>query len=118
MPGIPPIITDERPWGNFRQFCHNEKVTVKIITVMPGQKLSVQRHEHRDELWVALEVGLRADINGWRTSMLPEQEVWIPRGAVHTVENRSGGPARFLEVAFGDFDENDIERLEDIYGRK
>lgn len=111
------IVMDERPWGNFRQFAHNQQVTVKIITVKPLQKLSVQRHQQRDEMWVALDDGLVATIGGEVIGMIPSQEIWIPRGTVHTVECRNHLPSRFLEVAFGHFDEQDIERLEDKYGR-
>ena len=46
------VIEDTRPWGRFEQFTHNEVSTVKLITVAPGQRLSLQVHEHRDELWV------------------------------------------------------------------
>ena len=47
-------IVDFRPWGKFTQYTHNQETTVKIIEVAPQQKLSVQRHQKRDELWVAL----------------------------------------------------------------
>lgn len=111
------IIVDHRPWGDFRQFCHNQEVTVKIISVKPLQKLSVQRHKLRDEMWIALDEGLVATVDGETISMVPNKELWIPRGVVHTVECRNHLPSRFLEVAFGYFDEQDIERLEDKYGR-
>lgn len=111
-------ISDERPWGRFTQFCHNQKVTVKIIEVEPWQKLSVQRHQHRDELWVGLDEGLLATVGGKTELLTFHKEVWIPRGTIHTIENRNYMRSRFLEVAFGDFDENDIERLEDKYGRE
>jgi len=113
----PPVITDVRPWGNFKQFCHNEQVTVKIITVSPGQKLSVQRHQHRDELWIILDKNLLATISGGSVTSVPGREIWIPRGEIHTIENCGNLPGRFLEVAFGEFDEQDIERLEDKYNR-
>jgi mannose-6-phosphate isomerase len=87
------IEQDERPWGGFRQFAHNALCTVKILTVVDGQLLSLQSHRHRDELWVV-----------------------IPRGARHRVGS-VGGTARILEISFGEFDEDDIERYEDVYGR-
>lgn len=111
-------IEDIRPWGLFRQYTHNEFTTVKIIEVKPQGKLSVQRHKYRDELWIALDEGLLATVDGNSYPMSTNKEIWIPRGAIHTVENRSLMSARFLEIAFGNFDENDIERLEDIYGRE
>ena len=51
----PVVITDQRPWGSFERFTLNEPSTVKLIYVRPGDRLSLQRHEHRDELWVALD---------------------------------------------------------------
>jgi mannose-6-phosphate isomerase len=110
------IVDDERPWGRFRRYTHNEPTTVKLITVEPGQELSLQRHQHRDELWVILDPGLRVRVGDTTTVAVAGDEFLIPRGTSHRV---TGGerPARFLEVAFGRFDEDDIERLEDRYGR-
>src|SRR5258706_508284 len=53
----PVVITDQRPWGSFERFTLNESSTVKLIYVQPGERLSLQRHESRDELWVALDPG-------------------------------------------------------------
>ncbi len=110
------IMTVEKPWGNFRQFSLNEQSTVKILTVAPGQLLSAQKHENRDELWVTLDAGLRVEL---------DDEVFHPEvGEVFVIMRKtkhrlgSDGPeGRMLEVSYGDFDENDIERFDDIYGR-
>jgi len=106
-----------RPWGKFQQYTENETTTVKIITVEPGQKLSVQRHKKRDELWIALDEGLVTHLNGEQRVFHPGTEFYIPKNSTHSIENEFTKPARFLEIAFGHFDENDIERLEDKYGR-
>ena len=110
-------LVDQRPWGNFTQYTHNQDSTVKIIEVLPGNKLSTQRHSLRDEFWVALDSGLVAYIDGDKLSLSTGQEVWIPRGTIHSMENVGDTAARFLEIAFGNFNELDIERLEDLYGR-
>jgi mannose-6-phosphate isomerase len=112
----PDVLVDERPWGNFRQYTLNEPSTVKIITVTAGESLSLQRHEHRDELWVVLDDGLLIEVDGTTTEAGAGDEFFVPRGAVHRVAGGDTG-GRFLEVAFGRFDEQDIERLEDRYGR-
>ncbi|MEU5883233.1 phosphomannose isomerase type II C-terminal cupin domain [Spirillospora sp. NPDC047279] len=110
------IVTDERPWGRFERFTLNEASTVKIIHVAPGQRLSLQRHRHRDELWVALDAGAVFEVAGRRIEPEVGERVLIRAGDTHRMG--SAGPAvRVLEVAFGDFDEDDIERLEDAYGR-
>ena len=57
------IYEEKRPWGGFRRYTHNELSTVKVITVKPGEVLSLQYHHHRDELWVALDPGLRVTMD-------------------------------------------------------
>lgn len=114
-PAAPDVIEDRRPWGKFRQYAFNQPCTVKIITVAPGGTLSLQRHEHRDELWVVLDPGVRVEANGQLGELDPGTEVFVPRGTVHRLSSDRGG--RILEVAFGQFDEGDIERLEDVYDR-
>lgn len=110
------VVHDDRPWGGFDRFTLNETSTVKIITVAAGQRLSLQRHRHRDELWVALDPGLVFEIDGVRTEPEAGDRVLIRAGQTHRLA--SAGPrGRILEIAFGHFDEDDIERLEDAYGR-
>jgi mannose-1-phosphate guanylyltransferase/mannose-6-phosphate isomerase len=108
---------DTRPWGKFEQFTWNEKTTVKIITVNPGQQLSIQRHQKRSEFWVALDDGLITYLEGeWRV-LHKGGTFHIAANKIHSIRNEYKTPARFLEIAFGHFDEDDIERLEDKYGR-
>lgn len=110
------IVQDDRPWGGFRQFAQNTQCTVKVLTVADGQLLSLQSHRHRDELWVVLDPGLEIEIDGVKHRANPGDEFVIPRGARHRVGS-VGGTARVLEISFGEFDEDDIERYEDVYGR-
>jgi mannose-6-phosphate isomerase len=56
------FFADQRPWGQFEQFVRNEAVTVKIITVDPGQRLSLQTHGHRDEMWQILDSPLEIQV--------------------------------------------------------
>lgn len=109
--------TDLRPWGSFERYSLNEVSTVKIIRVHPGQQLSLQRHACRDELWVVLDAGLEVRIGDHVERPLVGSEFFIPRGTVHRLACLGERSARLLEIAFGDFDENDIERLEDAYDR-
>lgn len=111
------IVTDERPWGEFQQFVQNEQVTVKLITVEPGHRLSLQRHEHRAEMWQVLDVPIDVTLGDRTWAALPGETVWVPRGAVHRMGNSGAVAGRVLEVGFGHFDEDDIERLEDDYTR-
>jgi hypothetical protein len=53
LPATPPAVRQvDRPWGAFRQYAHNEPVTVSLMTVEPGQRLSAQSHANRAELWI------------------------------------------------------------------
>ena len=111
------IYQEQRPWGAFRRFTHNQVSTVKIITVNPGQVLSLQLHRHRDELWVALDPGLQVTVGGRTWEAEPCEEIYIPRRTRHRAAGAGPRPSRWLEIAFGEFDEEDIVRLEDRYGR-
>lgn len=110
------IIRDDRPWGNFIRYAHNQLCTVKIITVNADQKLSKQAHKHRDELWVFIDDGLRVERNDEVIDPKEGDVIVIMRGMSHRVSSL-GGKGRFLEISFGEFDEGDIERFDDIYGR-
>lgn len=111
------VVRDERPWGAFERFTLNEPSTVKIITVRAGQTLSLQRHEHRDEMWVALDPGLVFEIDGRTVNPEVGDRVLIRARQTHRLRCSGDAPARIMEIAFGHFDEEDIERLEDAYGR-
>ncbi|MGW5237878.1 phosphomannose isomerase type II C-terminal cupin domain [Monashia sp. NPDC004114] len=110
-------FTARRPWGQFEQLVSNTPVTVKILTVEPGQRLSLQRHAHRGELWRVLDEPMEVVVGARSWTARSEDSVWVPRGAVHRLGNPGPRPGRVLEVAFGHFDEDDIERLADDYAR-
>ena len=114
---IPPAIAVEKPWGRFEQYTHNILSSVKVITVQQGGALSLQYHHRRDELWVILDAGSRIELED--TVLYPQagDKVFIPRTMKHRITAVGDGPVRILEVSFGEFDESDIVRLEDVYGR-
>jgi len=107
---------EERPWGWFRQFSHNEKTTVKILHVKASATLSLQTHEHRSEFWRVLSGSPVVTIGEKKTVARAGDEFFVERGEKHRL---AGGEeeSEILEVAFGDFDESDIKRYEDAYGR-
>ena len=115
----PNVLHVDKPWGSFDQFVLNAQCTVKILTCNPGQQLSLQRHTQRNEFWVALDPGVIVELNG--QIMTPDKgaQIWLPAGSIHRLSCASARtpPVRVLEISLGTFDENDIERLEDIYGR-
>lgn len=105
-----------RPWGSFEQYAHNREVTVSLMTVNPGQRLSLQSHTGRAELWIVLDDGCEVQIDDQLLRPKAGDELWIPANARHRLA--SLGPAvRVLEVAFGNWQQADIKRYEDDYAR-
>lgn len=111
------IKSEERPWGNFIQYVHNENCSVKIITVDPDKRLSKQAHKQRDELWVVLDEGLEVELDDKVLHPKPGDEIFILKNTKHRLLSR-GEKGRVLEISFGHFDENDIVRFHDDYDRK
>jgi len=84
-----------------------------IITVKPNEPLSYQYHNNRDEFWKILEGGGKVILNDETFETKPGDEFFIKRGTKH----RAIGPLKFLEISYGNFNENDIVRVEDKYKR-
>lgn len=112
------IHEETRPWGKFRSYPHSQASNIKIITVNPGEALSLQYHSKRCEFWVILDKGL--EVTAGNHVWQPEQneEVFILRQVPHRVRCLGSKPARFMEIWIGRSDESDIIRLKDVYGRK
>lgn len=109
---------DHRPWGNYYVIADEPDHKVKRIVVYPGKRLSLQRHQHRDEHWFMIR-GEGIITCGEEDIRAPKgHAVDIPRGAVHRIANKTDQDIAFIEVQTGDyFGEDDIERLEDDFGR-
>jgi mannose-6-phosphate isomerase len=112
------IVEDIRPWGKFRRFPHEDASSIKIITVEPGGRLSLQYHEGRAEFWVVLDAGLEVTVGDRVWQAAPNEEIVIPRRAAHRVRNVGASAARFMEIWIGRSAESDIVRLSDDYQRK
>ena len=108
---------ENRPWGGFERFTFNEKSTVKILTIKPKQKFSLQYHKNREEFWLFLDGPAKVTIGKKIIKAKKGDEIFIPKKTLHRIEALSK-PVHVLEIAFGKFRENDIIRIEDIYGRK
>ena len=107
------VYREERPWGAFEQFTHNEKSTVKILIV--NDILSYQKHKYRDEFWRVISGEGYAVLNDTKIPLEKGDELFIKRGDKHRLASSKG--MEVLEISFGNFDEEDNERLEDKYGR-
>lgn len=111
-----PIFYTDKPWGFFEQFALNEQCTVKILYINKGGCLSRQYHENRDELWVALDDGLIVELDSKLLKPKKGDHIMILRKTLHRASSQKGG--RILELSKGFFDETDLVRVEDKYGRK
>jgi mannose-1-phosphate guanylyltransferase/mannose-6-phosphate isomerase len=106
----------KRPWGEYKVLGENP-VCVKIITVKANSRLSLQTHKLRDEVWLALQPGLYAHIGDDVKDMKVLQRLLVERGVKHRIENPTNKPLQLIELMYGEYDEDDICRLEDDYGR-
>ncbi len=109
---------DRRPWGDFLVLSDADDHKVKRITVLPGKRLSLQRHQRRAEHWFVVQGEGVVTLDDRDISLVKGQAVDIPRLVKHRIANPGQGPLVFIEVQMGDyFGEDDIERFEDDYGR-
>ncbi|WP_108880554.1 mannose-1-phosphate guanylyltransferase/mannose-6-phosphate isomerase [Anderseniella sp. Alg231-50] len=108
-----------RPWGTFEGIDRGDRYQVKRITVKPGAQLSLQYHHHRAEHWIVVK-GVAKVTRGDETFLLRENEsTYIPLGAVHRLENPGKTTLELIEVQSGSYlGEDDIVRVEDVYGRE
>ena len=109
---------EERPWGSFTILEEHDDHKVKRIDVLPGKRLSYQRHQHRSEHWYVIAGTAKVTLNGQESLVNANTAVDIPAGTAHRVENPGSDDLVFIEVQTGTyFGEDDIERLEDDFGR-
>lgn len=107
----------KKPWGQFDQFTHNEITTVKLLSFNPGSSLSLQYHNHRDEFWRVLSGHPFLTIGEKKINAKPGDEFYVTKKELHRIETKDD-MVQILEIAYGDnFDEEDIVRVEDKYGR-
>ncbi len=108
----------ERPWGAWTVLETRPGYKVKRLEVLPGKRLSLQKHFHRSEHWVVVQ-GTARVTNGDRVFLLEtNQWTFIPEETIHRLESPDSGPLVVIEVQSGnDLRETDIVRLEDDFGR-
>jgi mannose-1-phosphate guanylyltransferase len=107
-----------RPWGSYTTLEQGPGFKIKRIVVNPGAALSLQLHHHRSEHWVVVG-GVAQVVNGEREFVVRANEsTFIPAGHRHRLSNRDSEPLVIIEVQTGAYvEEDDIVRLEDVYGR-
>ena len=110
---------EERPWGSFTILDEAENFKVKRLEVLPGKRLSYQRHSRRSEHWFVVRGTAKVTLNDEEILVKTGSSIDIRAGDAHRVENPDGSqPLVFIETQTGTyFGEDDIERLDDDFGR-
>lgn len=109
-------ITTKRPWGSFTRFTNNEPSTVKLLNVNKDGQLSLQYHSKREEFWKIL-IGTPVIVIGDEVFYAkPGDEYMVGLGVKHRI-SAPNDDVLILEISRGEFDEDDIVRIEDKYGR-
>lgn len=111
-------LYDERPWGSFTVLDEGATWKVKRIEVLPGKRLSYQKHAQRAEHWMIVQGTATVTLDGKDITLSATETIDIPIGAAHRIENPGAEKLVFIEVQHGTyFGEDDIVRLQDDYGR-
>jgi mannose-6-phosphate isomerase len=116
--GHDPAVYDERPWGNYTVLDEGEGYKVKRIEVLPGKRLSYQKHAHRGEHWMMVQGEGVVTLDGRDIRVPTGETIDIPQGAAHRIANAGAETLIFIEIQRGDYlGEDDIVRLQDDFGR-
>lgn len=109
---------DRRPWGTFTVLDEGDNFKVKRIEVLPGKRLSYQRHAQRAEHWVVVHGIAKVTLDDQEMVVKTGEAIDIAVGAAHRIENPGNEQLVFIEVQRGDYlGEDDIVRLHDDFGR-
>jgi mannose-1-phosphate guanylyltransferase / mannose-6-phosphate isomerase len=107
-----------RPWGYYQDVDIAGRYRVKRIVVKPGSKLSLQKHFHRSEHWVVVKGTAEVTLGNEVKSVHENESSYTPIGSVHRLANPGKIPLELIEVQVGSYlGEDDIVRLDDVYGR-
>ena len=107
-----------RPWGSYDSIGVGPRFQVKRITVKPGAALSLQKHHKRAEHWIVVSGVAEVTCDDRVFDLHENESTFIPLGSVHRLRNRGAEPVELIEVQSGSYlGEDDIVRLEDVYGR-
>lgn len=112
-------IVTERPWGKFEILKHTDTFWIKLLTIKPLQRLSLQSHNKRNEHWVVIKGEGIAEVDNEKGILETGSIINVPIETLHRVYNTSKTDELLIcEIAIGDCDESDIVRYADDYGRK
>ena len=107
-----------RPWGSYTNLYNGNNFLIKELSIKPKGILSLQKHFYRSEHWVIIKGIPKITLNKRLFSKKPYETIFIPKGAIHRIENPNKRIVKIMEVQLGSIlKESDIVRYEDIYGR-
>jgi mannose-1-phosphate guanylyltransferase len=108
-----------RPWGGYTSVLNGERFQVKRIFVLPGKRLSLQKHRHRSEHWIVVKGTAEVTVGEETKTIYENESIYIPIGSVHRLANNGKITLELIEVQTGAYlGEDDIVRLDDEYGRQ
>ena len=107
-----------RPWGWFQTMDLGARFRVKRIVVLPGKRLSLQKHHHRAEHWIVVRGTAQVTRDAEMVLVRENESIYLPLGCTHRLENPGRIPVEIVEVQTGAYlEEDDIVRFEDDFGR-
>lgn len=112
-------LTTHRPWGKYTILEDNQGYKIKRIEVLPGKRLSLQKHFHRNEHWIVLSGTATVEIDDHVFTVCPNESIYIKMGQKHRLINDGKIPIILIEAQVGEYtNEDDIIRFDDDFGRK
>ena len=110
--------TVKRPWGSYTVINHGAGFKVKLVTIDPHKRLSLQKHLHRSEHWVIVEGEAKISVDRDVYFRKSNQSIYVPKQGMHRLENPTHKPLKIIEVQCGSYlEEEDIQRFEDDFQR-
>ena len=107
-----------RPWGKYINLYSGKGFLLKELVINARSSISLQKHYHRSERWTIVSGKHKFTINKDKFFKTSNETAFIPKGAVHRIENPFDKPVQIVEVQTGPIlKETDIVRYKDIYGR-
>lgn len=119
--GAPELVQPKvslRPWGSWTSLLSGPHYQIKLVDVIPGARLSLQKHRHRAEHWIVVSGTAAVERDGESIEVHQNESVFLPMGCVHRLANCGKVPLQVIEVQVGEYlGEDDIVRMEDDFGR-
>ena len=110
--------TFHRPWGKYINYFNGKNFLLKELTINKKSSISLQKHFHRSELWTVTSGRPKITLNDSKFYKNVGENIFIPKGAIHRIENQFSSPVKIVEAQIGKvLKETDIVRYQDIYGR-